>query len=182
MPALGMPGAPIAAIMAVINTINCWVKFKSMPTKLAINSAAAASYKAVPSMLTVAPSGTTKPAISGLTCKCCVVQRMVTGSVAELELVANAVTKASLAPAQNHSGVLPVIKYNNNGKITTPCNSVVPTTTAINFASVPNIATSCVATSLMSSAAMPNGASRMTQPTISMVISKASCNSVKIFL
>jgi len=108
MPALGMPGAPMAAIMAVKNTISCWAKLNSMPTKLAMNNAAAASYKAVPSMLMVAPKGITKPAIAGLTCKWSLAQRKVTGKVAELELVANAVIKASRAPRQNHSGVLPV--------------------------------------------------------------------------
>ena len=172
----------MAAIMAVTNTINCCVKLSSIPTKLAINKAAAASYNAVPSILTVAPSGTTKPAISGLTCKCCVVQRMVTGNVALLELVANAVISASLLPFQNHKGVLPVIRYNNSGKITTPCSNVVPMTTVINLAIVPNMALSCVATNLMSSAAIPKGANTITQPTIRMVISKPSCNSASMFL
>ena len=105
-----MPGAPIAPSMAVKNTTSCWPKLRSMPARLATNSAAAASYSAVPSMLTMAPSGTTKPAMSRLTCRCCSTQRSVTGSVAELELVANAVTSASRAPRQNCSGDMPVTR------------------------------------------------------------------------
>ena len=68
----------------------------------------------------VAPSGTTKPAISGFTCKCCVVHRSVTGKVALLELVANAVIKASLLPRQKASGETLVNRYSINGKMITP--------------------------------------------------------------
>ena len=63
IPALGIPGAPIAASMAVKNTIICCMRLRSTPTKFAMNNAAAASYNAVPSMFTVAPRGRTKPAI-----------------------------------------------------------------------------------------------------------------------
>ena len=43
MPALGIPGAPMAAIIAVKNTMTCCAKLSSIPAKLAMNSAAAAS-------------------------------------------------------------------------------------------------------------------------------------------
>ena len=43
MPALGIPGAPNEAIIAVRQTITCWVMDNSKPIKLAIKSAAAAS-------------------------------------------------------------------------------------------------------------------------------------------
>jgi len=44
MPVLGMPGAPIAANMAVMKTINCCIKLGSTPTRFAIKSAVVASY------------------------------------------------------------------------------------------------------------------------------------------
>jgi hypothetical protein len=62
IPELGMPGAPVEAIMAVKNTTICCPKLSSIPTRLATKSAAAASYRAVPSIFMVAPSGRTKPA------------------------------------------------------------------------------------------------------------------------
>ncbi len=43
MPALGIPGAPVEAIIAVKNTTACCAKLSSIPIRLATNSAAAAS-------------------------------------------------------------------------------------------------------------------------------------------
>ena len=41
IPALGIPGAPIEAIIAIKNTTSCCAKLSSIPTKLATNNAAA---------------------------------------------------------------------------------------------------------------------------------------------
>ena len=53
----------------------------------AINTAATASYKAVPSMFTVAPSGSTKRLIRASTLLCSSRQRIVVGRVAELRKI-----------------------------------------------------------------------------------------------
>ena len=69
---------------------------------------AAALVSAVPSMLTVAPSGTTKPETSQADPSLSRTQRSVTGRVAALELVAKAIVSASRAPRQKRSGPMPV--------------------------------------------------------------------------
>ena len=43
IPALGMPGAPDEAIIAVRKTTSCWASDNSTPIRLATNNAAAAS-------------------------------------------------------------------------------------------------------------------------------------------
>jgi len=58
-----------------------------MPLAWAINTAATASYKAVPSMFTVAPSGRTKRLIRASTLLCTSRQRIVVGRVAELRKI-----------------------------------------------------------------------------------------------
>ena len=73
----------------------------SMPTKLAMNKAAAASYNAVPSILTVAPKGSTKFETGLGKLKLVLATPNVTGSVAALELVAKAVIKALLPPCHS---------------------------------------------------------------------------------
>lgn len=64
-----------------------WPTFSVMPLAWAINTAATASYKAVPSMFTVAPSGRTKRVIRASTLLCSSRQRIVVGRVAELRKI-----------------------------------------------------------------------------------------------
>ena len=80
-------------------------------------------------MFTVAPSGTTKLATSFFTCRCCSVQRSVTGSVAALELVTKAVSSASRAPLKKRSGEMRVNSQRISGRTIRPWKSVVPVTT-----------------------------------------------------
>ena len=58
-PALGTDAAPIDAAVAVNDTIMICPKLKSTAFICAIKIAATASYSAVPSMFTVAPTGST---------------------------------------------------------------------------------------------------------------------------
>lgn len=58
-PALGTEAAPIEAAVAVSDTVTTLPIPSSIPFNWAMKIAATASYKAVPSMLTVAPTGST---------------------------------------------------------------------------------------------------------------------------
>ena len=66
------------------------------------------SYKAVPSMFIVAPMGSTNDPTLLETPAFCVKQRMVTGSVALDELVANAVARADAMAEKCCLGLMPV--------------------------------------------------------------------------
>ena len=97
---------------------------------------------------------------------------MLNGMVAELELVANAVTKAVRAPLKKVIGfIFPKIQ-SKAGRTTAPWKIVVPVTTAANSAKRLSTDKSSVAISLARSAKIPNGASFMTQPTSVIIISK----------
>lgn len=58
-PAEGTDAAPIEAAVEVNDTITIWPRLNSTAFICAMNIAATASYRAVPSMLTVAPTGST---------------------------------------------------------------------------------------------------------------------------
>ena len=92
-PAIGIPAAPIEARSAVNTTIICCRKLISIPYACAINIAATHSYKAVPSILIVAPSGSTKLEILFETPSLFSTASIVSGSVADDERVENAVSK-----------------------------------------------------------------------------------------
>ena len=85
IPALGTPAAPTDARVAVSTTVSCAPTLRSIPNTWAMNMTATPWYNAVPSMLTVAPSGSTKLAILLDTPRFSSAVCMVTGSVA-LEL------------------------------------------------------------------------------------------------
>ena len=55
----GIPAAPILAAVAVMEMMTIWLMLGSIPVIWAIKMAATASYRAVPSMLMVAPMGST---------------------------------------------------------------------------------------------------------------------------
>ena len=103
-PADGMPAAPIAASVAVMTTTSNCPNSSSIPKSWNKKTTATASYNAVPSMLIVAPSGSTKfaarlehsPSFSALS--------MVTGRVAELESVPTAVINARFILHKNLYG------------------------------------------------------------------------------
>lgn len=58
-PAEGTDAAPIEAAVAVSETMMIWPKLNCTAFICAMKIAATASYRAVPSMLTVAPTGST---------------------------------------------------------------------------------------------------------------------------
>jgi len=72
--------------------------FSVMLLAWAINTAATASYKAVPSMFTVAPSGSTKRLIRASTLLCSSRQRIVVGRVAELRKIKMALKYFKITP------------------------------------------------------------------------------------
>src|SRR5690606_40337810 len=89
-PAPGTPAEPMEANVAVSTMVNCCVKVRSIPKAWAINTAATPWYKLVPSMFTVAPNGSTKLLTSSETPSSSSTCFIVTGRVAELELVVKA--------------------------------------------------------------------------------------------
>ncbi len=60
--ALGTPATPMLVTNAMITIKNCWLKLRSTPRAWQIKMAATHSYRAVPSILTVAPMGRVKMA------------------------------------------------------------------------------------------------------------------------
>ena len=88
-----MPAAPMLAAVAVIDMAMTCPMFGLIPFIWAMKRAATASYRAVPSMLMVAPIGRTKRAIFGSTPFFSSRALIVTGRVAELDAVPNAVAK-----------------------------------------------------------------------------------------
>ena len=90
IPAPGTAAVPIDAKTAVATIVNWSAKVRSIPIACAINTAATPWYKAVPSILIVAPKGKTNEDISSDTPKSFSQRFIVTGSVAPLELVENA--------------------------------------------------------------------------------------------
>lgn len=83
--------------------------------------AATASYKAVPSILMVAPIGKTNLVIRGSTLFPSSKQLIATGRVAELEDVPNAVTNAWAKLDMYTYGFLFVIRKYNRGRTIKPC-------------------------------------------------------------
>ena len=88
-----MPAAPILAAVAVMEIAIICPMLGLIPFIWAMKSAATASYRAVPSMLMVAPMGRTNLAILGSTPFFSSRALIVTGRVAELDAVPNAVAK-----------------------------------------------------------------------------------------
>ena len=90
----GTPATP-TDVSNAMNTIENWTpKVRSRPYAWARNMAAAHSYKAVPFMLTVAPSGKTKLEILLETPIFSSTHSIVIGNVAEDDAVENAVSIA----------------------------------------------------------------------------------------
>ena len=87
-----------SSLNQIVKTIvNCCINVKSIPGKIcAINNTPAHSYNGVPSILTVAPKGSTKPEVVFETLTLSRTQDMVTGRVALEELVENAIIIAFL--------------------------------------------------------------------------------------
>ena len=83
-PACGIPAAPILAAVAVILMMMTSARLGSWFTYCAIKMAATASYRAVPSMLMVAPTGSMKRVTLVSAPNFSSRQRIVTGRVAEL--------------------------------------------------------------------------------------------------
>ncbi len=94
-PACGIPAAPIEISTAPRNTVSCCMAVRSTPRTCDRKITATHSYKAVPSMLMVAPSGSTNPATRLGTPTPFSTRSMDNGSVAELLAVENAVISAS---------------------------------------------------------------------------------------
>ena len=92
----GTPATPMLVSSATTTMKNCWATDSSTPKAWQMNIAATHSYSAVPSMLTVAPSGSTKLAVRFDTPARCSTHSMVNGSVAELDAVENAVVSAGI--------------------------------------------------------------------------------------
>ena len=103
-PAWGMPAAPIEAAVAVMEIATTLPKEMEMPRTWAMKMAAMASYKAVPSMLMVAPMGRTNCEILGSILFLFSKQSMVTGNVAEDEAVPKAVVRAFIMFPMNLNG------------------------------------------------------------------------------
>ena len=89
------------AAVAVIDIAMISPMFGLIPFIWAMKSAATASYSAVPSMLMVAPIGRTNLAILGSTLFFFSRTEIVTGRVAELDAVPNAVTRGFPMLAMN---------------------------------------------------------------------------------
>lgn len=90
-----MPAAPMDAAVAVMLTINTRAKSMLTSRDWAMKMAATASYKAVPSMLIVAPMGTTNRTTCLFILFFSSRQAMLAGNVAVLEAVPKAVNSAS---------------------------------------------------------------------------------------
>mmetsp|Transcript_29062 Transcript_29062/g.81326 ORF Transcript_29062/g.81326 Transcript_29062/m.81326 type:complete len:201 (-) Transcript_29062:365-967(-) len=104
-PALGIAAAPTAASVAVRHTTTACPGPSSTPLSWAMKMTVSASYRAVPFMLMVAPSGRTKLQIDSAHPIFCAHSR-VTGSVAADESVPKAVTKAGEKPRYTANGFL----------------------------------------------------------------------------
>ena len=92
--------------------------------------------------------------------------------VAELELVANAVIKAALAPLKKVIGSIFPKTQSNSGNTTAPWKIVVPVTTAANSAKRLSTEISSVAINFANKAKIPSGAIFITQPIINIIMSK----------
>ena len=106
-PAPGTPAVPIEARVAVSTMFACAPRLNGIPYACATKRAQTPWYSAVPSMLIVAPRGRTNDEIFSEIPMFSLAQRMLMGSVAELDRVTNAVSIASFAPEKNQSGERP---------------------------------------------------------------------------
>lgn len=95
-PADGIPAAPMDASVAVILVTTKSMKESLMSLICAMKMDATASYNAVPSKLTVAPTGSTNREITLGILFFCSIHLNVMGSVAALDAVANATISASI--------------------------------------------------------------------------------------
>ena len=103
----GTPAVPIAVSTDIATTTACMGRLSGTPKTCARKSTVIPSKSAVPFMLSVAPSGITKPATSRGTPNSSWAVRSVVGSVAlELE-VENAVTMSSRARRKKTPGRTP---------------------------------------------------------------------------
>ena len=118
-PASGMPAAPMAASVAVRKMTISSYGPSAMPDAWAMKITATASYRAVPSMLIVAPSGQTNFADDGVTRLFSMVPSSVTGSVAELDAVENAVANACPIPSAYSRGERRAMRNRIRGSVTT---------------------------------------------------------------
>ena len=98
IPAPGTAAVPMEASTAVKIIVSCAPIPSPIPRVWAIKTAATAWYKAVPSILMVAPRGRTKEETSSETPNSSSQQSIVTGKVAPLELVENANNCAGAIP------------------------------------------------------------------------------------
>ncbi len=109
-PAWGMPAAPILAKRAVKATISCCGSARSIPLCWAMNKTATTSYRAVPSILMVAPKGSTNDPTRLLTPARCSTQVIVRGNVPLLDAELKAVSRAGLMAWANRSGLRPATR------------------------------------------------------------------------
>merc|ERR1719336_775627 len=103
-PAWGIPAAPMLAAVAVMEMAQICPMERERLLTWAMKMAATASYRAVPSMLMVAPIGRMNLQTRGSTLFLFSRRPMVTGRVALLEAVPNAVVNAFVMLAINLKG------------------------------------------------------------------------------
>ncbi len=118
-PAWGMPAAPMAASVAVSTMVICATGPSGTPKPWAMNSTATASYSAVPSMLIVAPKGSTNSVERRETPALVSAHSMVTGKVAVLLAVENAVKTACDMALKKCHGFRRVKIHKRSGSVTT---------------------------------------------------------------
>ncbi|MNN63474.1 hypothetical protein D3C81_1788540 [compost metagenome] len=123
-------------------------------------------------MFNCVPNGITNPAVCGRTPKFSCAHFILSGIVAELELVANAVISAVRVPFKKVHGLIRPKIQSRSGNTTAPWKIVVPVTTTANSAKRLNTEISSVAINFANKAKIPNGANFITQPTSNIIISK----------
>ena len=117
----GTPATPTLVAKARTTIVNCSANPREAPMTCATNNTATHSYRAVPSMFTVAPSGKTKLEVRletpALSCR----QRMVTGRVAEDDAVENEVRRASFIATKWRQGCTRPTRNRSVGSTTNMC-------------------------------------------------------------
>src|SRR5690606_38613310 len=131
----GTPATPTAVNRDMTATATWVPKLKSRPYAWIRNSAAAHSYKAVPSILIVAPIGSTKLVVRLETPTSFSTHSMFTGKVALDEAVEKAVNKAGDTALRYRQGFTFAMKRNNSGNVTRAWNISAASTVAANTAS-----------------------------------------------
>ena len=128
----GIPGAPMDAIIATKNIVVIVIGSKAIPNIWAKKTAATPSNRAVPSMLTVAPSGKTTELTSEDTLNRFWAASIDTGSVAALDEVDRAVTKGCAIFLKRTAGLTPPKTQAMAGRTKVPWNKVARNTTSAN--------------------------------------------------